>query len=363
MVAGNNSEDWSAAATGNMQATDLPESADAENNTTLQGSITILRYAPPIFFPLGVIFNIIIICVPFLKQNRLSSCFAYIGAIASADLLQVITIFGIWAQLHTSVTLSHGLCTAATYFYSVWELCGIVFILAVTIDRAILVSLPMSHFSMRTRKRALLVLITLTLLSFFYNMPFFILKPVLFDTKCSIMVGGNPMWTFEWINFTLKILLPIIVVICIDVLIAKKLHLVSCRSIFKWNMKWRPDTGTAIHRGTAGATSVSHDDISIEDRKSAIMVVVMNFICLVVLTSPRFLHYASMYLSDHASYTDFTGPYEDLSYEVTRVLYLISVSLKFIIYMLSNRQFRKDSTEVFSIAGSWIYLLYHRIRS
>ncbi len=334
------------------------------NHTILQGHISLLKYAPPILIPLGLLLNIIAISVPFLKQNRIISYYTYIGGLAIADTLVLVTMFGSWGTIHNLQTISHASCAALTYFYSIWKLMGILIIMAVTVDRAIMVSLPISHFTMRTTKRALLVMIPMAAFCVLYNIPYFILQGIIFDTKCTVVLGSTSVWTFEWFNVTLKVIIPMVFVLCLDVLIAKKLHLLTCRSMFKWSTKWTPEGGsTAAHRGTVGATSVSRDDISIEDRKSAITIVMMNIICLVILTSPRSLHYATVYLSDDFVFTTPSSPFEDYTYEVMRLLYLISVSVKTLIYLLTNPQFRSDAKEVFSIVGSWIYLLYHRIRS
>ena len=127
--------------------------------------------------PIGIIGNMLCVLVLSKKQNRTVSCNVYMGALAIADTMVLIsqggmTILVNWLTKIINLEKQHIMRKVFSYFMFSASYSGTLIILALLMERVIVLTRPLKAAVLLSSKRAMIVVIILVMESFAYNVPF-----------------------------------------------------------------------------------------------------------------------------------------------------------------------------------------------
>ena len=129
-----------------------------------------------VIIPVGVVGNVLCLLVMSQKQNRSISCSVYMGALAIADTIQLLTrgfsALGFPEMSHfkdRTVTLT---CKVLAYCLFTSSQCGVLIILALLTERVIAVCKPMKAAIILSSNRALIITSLIAAFAFLFNIPF-----------------------------------------------------------------------------------------------------------------------------------------------------------------------------------------------
>lgn len=316
---------------------------------------SVVTYLPPVVCPLGVLLNLLALCVPLLKHNRLVSTYMYVGAIAITDIAYLMTIFIQWVIYVSYGSVPHAQCLVALFFQGWFSFLVTLMLMCVTVDRAICVCFPISHFSHRTWRRALLVSVAMMFLSLLYTLARAVLHDAAFDPRCHVIGSGAATSIYLLVNLATQLSIPLLFLITLDVLMISRIF--SCQAFMGWTMKWKPSRQGTLHR--RGTNVTNRDEVPEIDRRLAVMVLVTNLIYIALLI-PDFVYFAVVFFSNSSPEVR-EKRFNTSSYEMTSYLYVINASIKVLVYMACNALFRKDLKYAFSVVGGWFFLLRQRV--
>ena len=129
-----------------------------------------------IIIPAGIVGNILCLLVMSQKQNRSISCSVYMGALAVADSIQLLTSASFFAVAPWIANLREEtikvMCKVLVYWTFTSSQCGVFLILALLVERVIAVSKPMKAAVLLSPKRALIISFCILIFSAVFNVPF-----------------------------------------------------------------------------------------------------------------------------------------------------------------------------------------------
>ena len=125
-----------------------------------------------IIIPVGTVCNILCLLVVSQKQNRSISCSVYMGALSVADMLVLITEAVHICVINSPVSMFHKyVCKLVSFGQCLSSQCGSMIILALLVERVIVVTKPLKAASLLTPKRALIITLILVVLLAMFNFP------------------------------------------------------------------------------------------------------------------------------------------------------------------------------------------------
>ena len=149
-----------------------------------------------IIIPVGLVGNILCLLVVSRKENRSISCSVYMGALTACDILvllfkalQICLVFG---TTPLQISTFNMICSVIAFVYVTSSQSGSMIILALLLERVIVVTKPLKAALILSPKRALIITLVIPFLSSIFNIPhlFSYASKVLLKRECVILDGS-----------------------------------------------------------------------------------------------------------------------------------------------------------------------------
>ena len=316
----------------------------------------------------GILGNMVCILVVSKKQNRkLSSCM-YIGALAIADTVVLVSQGG-KVILVTSLGKIYALgklnimCKVFGYFLFSAAFCGTMIILALLVERVIAVTRPLKAAVLLSPRRAVIVIMNIVILAFTYNIPI-IFSATAMDhsgVQCISVPGlGYASAIYHMSKIVLSGVLPLVAILAMNLTIlcavkssqrqqkclsAKQQQ--SINTISRGISEDSDQRSQAISTDDVNLAIAHHQDhkISKTERQLTIMTVVLtlSFLCL---TMPKYAHQLAFTNIDWQSSPHMHIVF-GLSGSITQGLFILNSAINFFLYVMTGSKFREDLKAMF----------------
>ena len=257
--------------------------------------------------PIGIIGNMLCVLVLSKKQNPTVSSNVYMGALALADTMVLISQGGMtilinWLTKVIALKKQNIMCKVFSYFVFSASYSGTLIILALLTERVIVVTRPLKAAVLLSPKRAMTVVIILTMVAFAYNVPF-IFSATMVDHSglhcvCAPGVGHIPAF-YHVSKVVLSGVVPLVAILTMNLTILcavmssqhQQKHLSARQQRGALNDCADSDQGgQVISKDEVNPTiTENHHKRSNTEQQLTIMTVVLTltFLCL---TMPKYAH-------------------------------------------------------------------------
>ena len=317
--------------------------------------------------PIGIIGNMLCVLVLSKKENHAVSSNVYMRALAIVDTMALIGQGGItilinWLTNVIDLKKQNIMCKVFAYFVFSASYSGTLIILALLMERVIVVTQPLKAAVLLSPKRAMLVVIILTMVSFAYNIPF-IFSAVMVDhfgLQCISAPGvGQISAIYHMSKVVLSGVVPLVAILTMNLTIlcavkssqhqqkhlsAQQHQTTKCGAL---NDCADPDqSGQVISKDEVKpATAGNQQNRSNTERQLTIMTVVLTltFLCL---TMPKYAHQFTFTNIDwqHSPEMVITFGWSAMT---TQELYILNHAINFFLYVMTGSKFRQDLRAMF----------------
>ena len=316
--------------------------------------------------PVGILGNMVCILVVSKKQNRkLSSCM-YMGALAVADTVVLISQGGIivlvtWLAKICALYKINIMCKVFAYSLFSAGFCGTMIILALLVERVIAVTRPLKAAALLSPRRAKTVIITIIIIGFAYNIPIIFSATMEdhFGKQC-VIVSGYASAIYHMSKIVLSGVLPLVAILTMNLTILCAVKSSQRRQKCLSAKQHQPintisndisensdQRSQAISNNDVNLAIAHHQDhkISKTERQLTIMTVVLtlSFLCL---TMPKYAHQLAFTKIDWQS-----SPHMRIvfgwSAAITQELYILNSAINFFLYVMTGSKFREDLKTMF----------------
>lgn len=246
--------------TNNSNVSDVSRSGGLTSIPTYQFGLGILTWCLPIIITIGTIGNIFSFIVMFQREMRQTSTFFYLAVLAIADTIVLfMSAFKTWIRLCTGFEMLHisdvscKLFMFLTYFslhMSAW------LIVAVTVERFIVVWFPLKATSICSTKRAKLTTFGIGLGFFLLNAHLFWTAELITDQNtgrktCAMLKNNRFLYedVIPWVHLTLYSFVPFVSLLVFNILII--VSLIKHRQILSNQMTRSDRRNRYTHRRLA----------------------------------------------------------------------------------------------------------------
>ena len=315
--------------------------------------------------PIGIIGNMLCVLVLSKKQNRTVSCNVYMGALAIADTMVLIsqggmTILVNWLTKIINLEKQHIMCKVFSYFVFSASYSGTLIILALLTERVIVVTRPLKAAVLLSSKRAMIVVITLTMVAFAYNVPFIFSAAMVdhFGLQC-VCAPGIGQISYHVSKVVLCGVVPLVAILTLNLTIL---------CAVKSSQRQQKHLSAQQHQTTKcgalndctdsdqGGQVISKDEVkpqiaedhqkrSNTERQLTVMTVVLTltFLCL---TMPKYAHQLAFINIDWQSSAQMVITF-GWSAITTQELYILNHAINFFLYVMTLSKFRQDLRAMF----------------
>ncbi|XP_059353993.1 B2 bradykinin receptor-like [Carassius carassius] len=153
---------------------------------------------------LGVVGNILVLCVFCLQRKPCTVADVYLGNLAAADLIMVLCL-PFW-----TVTIAHGyqwnfgqlLCKVINTAISMNYYCSILFLVLVSMDRYLALAKPMNPSKLRCPRWAKRICVVIWVVGFMFSLPVLLFRRVgsfpLIGVDACYLEYPHPAWVLQW---------------------------------------------------------------------------------------------------------------------------------------------------------------------
>ena len=288
------------------------------------------------------------------------------GALAIADTMTLIgqagmTIHVKWLTEIIALKKQNIMCKVFAYTLFSASYTGTLIILALLMERVIVVTRPLKAAVLLSSKRAMIVVIILTIVSFAYNVPF-IFSAVMadhFGLQCISTPGIGQIAQYHLSKVVLSGILPLVAIITMNLTIL---------CAFKSSQRQQKHLSAQRHQSTKrgasndcadsdqGSQVISKDEVKPKiaeshhkqsniERQLTIMTVVLTltFLCL---TMPKYAHQFAFINIDWRSSPEMVIMF-GASGIITQELYILNHAINFFLYVMTGSKFKQDLRAMF----------------
>ena len=317
--------------------------------------------------PIGIIGNMLCVLVLSKKQNPTVSSNVYMGALALADTMVLISQGGMtilinWLTKVIALKKQNIMCKVFSYFVFSASYSGTLIILALLTERVIVVTRPLKAAVLLSPKRAMAVVIILTMVAFAYNLPFIFSATMVdhFGLHCVCAPGVGQIPAFYHVSkVVLSGVLPLVAILTLNLTILcavkssqhqqKHLSAQQHQTTKRGALNDCADSdqgGQVISKDEVNPTiAENHHKRSSTERQLTIMTVVLTltFLCL---TMPKYAHQFAFINTDWQSSQQMLFTF-GWSAVTTQELYILNHAINFFLYIMTGSKFRQDLRAMF----------------
>ena len=309
--------------------------------------------------PVGIIGNLTCLLMVSMKQNYKMSTSVYQGALAIADTIVLISQGGFvilvnWLTKFFAVNTLNIMCKVLSYFLFSAAFYGTMIIMALLVERVIVVTRPLKAAVLLSPRRAMIVIITIIIIAFAYNIPIIFSATMAdhFGLQC-VSVSGYASVIYHMTKVILSGVIPFFAILTMNLMI-----LCAVKSSRKQKKRY---AGRKHHNFTISHISKNsdsrievcrEDDVKVDvtgrqdDKMSLIewqltvmtMVVTLTFLFLTVPKYAQQVAFINIYWLNSCQGLVRFGR----SALVTQQLYMLNSAINFFLYIVSGSKFRSD---------------------
>ncbi|XP_014486284.1 PREDICTED: thyrotropin-releasing hormone receptor [Dinoponera quadriceps] len=295
-------------------------------------------YYTPILVHLGLLGNILSVCVFFGTKLRRASSSIYLGALAISDSGFLVMVCLVWLnEFNIHLFNESGYCQSIVYVSAVCSFLSVWLVVAFTVERYVAVKYPLRRQSLCTIARAKVVIIGLTVLAILLSGPFLLFSgprkvPTRYgNTTLCYLATGWESWAnaYNYVDTVLTFAVPLTMIVIFNTLIA--------RNIYKHDH---------VRRTLTIESDVSNekDARNARDRMPQTKVTKM---LLIVSSAFLCLNMPSFVLRMFAFYDQSQKYWLISAQQMCNILFNTSFGINFILYCASGQNFRKEMVRMF----------------
>ena len=309
----------------------------------------LLLYIPPILFIIGVIGNSLSFIILNRKVMRRISTYAYLAVLSNTDTVVLfVGLLRLWvAELtgHNIIDRAQWICKLINVVgstvsdYSVW------LIIAVTVERFIVVCYPLKGTTVCRRGRAYGVIAALLILLFLVNMHFFWTTRLTQVEQCGLVKSHceaaegfdflvDELW--PWVDAFVYSFLPFVVIIVLNSLIILQV----ARS--------KRDRADVLCGGGGGGGSIRSSRSAPENNsKLSVMLLTVSFAFLATTLPMNVTLIVTAFWKKYSVADKSLAAKFKLIRTVTELLMYINHSMNFFLYCATGQKFRQELCALF----------------
>ena len=238
-------------------------------------------------------------------------------------------------------------CTAGNFVLFGAFLTSTFLILNMTFDRFYSVIRPHKAASFNTVKRAKITILTISILSFLYNIPHLFFTTIDGKQCLPFAAALHKMHgkIYYWLTFTLTFALPFVLLLTMNSVI---IHTIRIRSLLKVKGsqgQCQSKNPKAKKEGQGRKMSSTSSTNKSSDRQIFAILFLVTFGFLVLTMPGNLLILYIMFVDETESPEIFAGYY--LFYNIGQKMYYTNSGINFFMYVMSGQKFRKDLVRLF----------------
>ena len=197
---------------------------EAESLLAYKIGTGLFLYYFPVITVIGLVSNIIALCILLQPQNRKYPCYRTLTALSLSDMVIILSGYYKW-----SVTLIDGMtethCKVWTYVFQTATLSSALMVVFVTIHKYLAFVSPFRSHNLRSPSRTLKIIISIVMSSILYNIVH-IFGVTAIDDKLCIGITSYDTYnkTLAWMSSVLHAILPVIFVTILNTLTLRAVH-------------------------------------------------------------------------------------------------------------------------------------------
>ena len=307
--------------------------------------------------PVGIIGNMLCVLVMSQKQNRKSSCSTYMGSLAIVDTIVLISQGGMtlihysrWLVSILTIDKLNIMCKVCAYSLFSAAFSGTMIILALLVERVIVVTCPLKAAVLLSPRRAMMVISIIIIFTFAYNIPLIFSATMMnhFGLQCiSVPGSGYASAIYHVSKIVLSGVVPFVAILTmnITILCAVKSSKKQQKRMSAQRQQSPVRTVTSSSGGSVRGSIKKADAVSKMDRQLTIMTVVLT-IAFLCLTMPKYAHQLAWMNIDWQSSTQMVILF-GWSGTISQELYILNSVVNFFLYVMTGSKFRQDLRTMF----------------
>lgn len=286
-------------------------------------------YYTPFWVLFGLIGNTMSFAVMIQPKNRQISCCLYLAILAICDNLALFLIGYYWTKLTFETEALYRLeCSLMTcLFYAVTQ-CGMLLIVATTVDRLLVVRYPLKAARLCNPYRTKIIIGVLPVVALVFNLPHIFMTEI-HDEYICVSFQGNSLWIKA---YGFLAMLFNVVVAFIGLLTMNSLIIATLRKRAK-ELRSSKKTKKNLKQHKDGQHKVENSQLTV-----MLLLVSFVFVILIVPLYLRFIVFTFVnYKEDPHKYALFI-----LFYHLSLNLYITNSAINFFLYCIGAAKFRRD---------------------
>lgn len=285
-------------------------------------------YYLPVCVFFGLIGNTMSFVVMIQPHNRRISCCLYLAVLAVCD-NSALLIFGYyWTKATFQIESENQQlqCSVLAWLnYAVTQY-GILLIVAMTVDRLVIVKYPLKAPQLCSHFRTKLIIIVLLVVCLVFTLPHLFITTVSGKYLC-FSFQGSGVWikVYAFVVIIFNAFVVFIALLTMNILIIKTLRNNLFRDSKKINRR--------LEQSKEGRDRLAQTQLTI-------MLLLVSFAFL-VLTTPNYIRHITYTYKDYKSDPDTYAVYV-LIYHISSKLYVTNSAVNIILYCIGGAKFRKD---------------------
>ena len=306
---------------------------EVESYTTFKIAIFLVRYWFPVLVPIGLVGNILSFLVIIKPNNRKISTCIYMAAISINDNIMMLVCLHYYLLSAVQIHSWNSFECKFLAFEALFALQnGTFLVVTMTIDKYIAIKWPHKAAIYSTARRAKIIVGSVYISVFIYNIPHFFLSIVIGRQCLNFGIRGVITSIYSWFSFVLNAVIPFTMLIYMNYVIVRAVR--NSRVFFKGS-----DTGKGRDQGM----ETRKKTMKSTEKQLAIMLLLVTILFLILLC-PTYFRF--IYLVFGKRDTPFKYAQSMLFSEITGNLYASDSGINFFLYCISGKKFRNDLKEI-----------------
>ena len=206
-----------------VEATTISVEEAARDFAAYRVGIAINYYLSPFIAIPGLVGNILAMIIMLQRHNRRLSCCVYLAGLTLCDTVTVMFSFMLWYITAIEDNDSNLECKVVAIGFQSGATCSSFLVVAVTVDRFLATCFPVKSIRLRTPKRAILAIISVSIISVIVSVPFLIMARFVTTDICTGFSVSNMLVVeiYSVVSIIMFSVLPFIVILVLNIAIIR----------------------------------------------------------------------------------------------------------------------------------------------
>ncbi len=202
-------------------------SKEAEDLLAYKVGVRIHWFYFPIISVVGIVSNIIALCILLQEKNRKYPCYRTLTALSVSDLIIIFSGIYNWIILLLDATTETN-CKVWTYFFQTAALSSALMVAFLTVHKYLAFVAPFKSHNLRLPSRTLKIIVSIVIFSVLYNIAH-VFGTNTIDGRVCVGITGHDAYNkvLTWIALAFHAILPVTFVATLNTLIVRAVHVSS----------------------------------------------------------------------------------------------------------------------------------------